>query len=145
MIDRIIAAPPRTVLNLNVPGCERDELRGVRWARLAAFGAVRAAISEANDGTLQFELRATGTTPPPDSDQGLCDAGYAAVTTITGIAEAWPPEGPPTSPDAPGLPDFSEVVVPGAPFEAVHAIPDASQPTWLHRPLAAPPTVDIDR
>jgi 5'-nucleotidase len=136
MIGRLLEAPPRTVLNLNVPGCSREELLGVRWARLAAFGAVRAAIAETSEGRMQFELRATGALPPPDSDQGLCNAGYAAVTTITGIAEAWPPN------DA--VPDFDERVVPGAPFEAVHAIPDASRPNWLHRPLGAPAVVDIE-
>ncbi len=160
MIERLRDAPPRTVLNLNVPGCERDELRGVRWARLAAFGAVRAAIADAGDGVLQFELRATGATPPPDSDQGLCDAGYAAVTAITGIAEAWSPEGAvgATAPvthdathdagddDAGGDAfEIGEHAVPGAPFEAVTAIPDASQPRSLHRPLAAPTTVDVER
>jgi 5'-nucleotidase len=129
MLDRLLEAPPRTVLNVNVPGVARADLLGVRWARLAAFGAVRAAIADAGDGTLQFELRATGASPPPDSDQGLCDAGYAAVTTIVGIAEAWPPDG--------DMPEIGEHVVPGASVEVVHAIPDASRPSWLHRPLAA--------
>jgi 5'-nucleotidase len=146
LLGQLAEAPPRTVLNLNVPGVEPHELRGLRWARLAAFGAVRAAIADAGDGKLQFELRATGASPPPDSDQGLCDAGFATVTTITGIAEAWPPDGAAEDPelDVDGLIDVGEVVVPGAPFEAVHMIPDASQPHYLHRPLAAPSIVDIE-
>ena len=51
---------PRSVLNLNVPALAREQVKGLRWARLAAFGAVRAAIATAeSDGRLQIELRAT--------------------------------------------------------------------------------------
>ncbi|HEY1737453.1 MAG TPA: 5'/3'-nucleotidase SurE [Acidimicrobiia bacterium] len=128
VLDRFADAPARTVINLNVPG--RAPVLGVRWARLAAFGAARAAIAETPDGRLQFELQTTGATPAPDSDQGVVEAGYASITTIVGIAEAWPP----------GLDDATTMearVVPGAPFAPVHTLPDASLPRWLHRPLAA--------
>jgi hypothetical protein len=99
----------------------------VRWARLAAFGAVRAAIAESSDGLLQFELRATGEHPPPDSDQGLVLQGYAALTTIVGVAEAWPPPSVEAT--------VESHVVPGAPVEKVQAVPDASAPHSLRRPL----------
>ncbi len=79
---------------------------------------------------MQFELQATGATPAPDSDQGVVEAGYASITTIVGIAEAWPTE-------LDGATTVEARVVPGAPFEAVHPLPDASRPRWLHRPLAA--------
>ena len=91
MFPRLLEAPPRTVLNLNVPARPYAEIGGVRWARLAAFGAVRAAVADTPDG-VQFELRAVDVTPAPDSDTGLVAAGFAALTTIVGIAEAWPPE-----------------------------------------------------
>ncbi len=120
-------APARSVLNLNVPACDYDEVRGVRWARLAAFGSVRAAIAEGEHG-LQFELRATGVSPPPDSDQGLVEQGYASLTTIVGVAEAWPPEFAATE-------GVTSSVVPGVDVEPVHAVPDASAPRSLHRPL----------
>jgi 5'-nucleotidase len=132
VIERLHDAPPRTVLNLNVPAQSGPALPEIRWARLAAFGAVRAAIAEAGEGRLQFELRATGATPPPDSDQALVEAGFAALTTLVGVAEAWPPEGTES-------PVVAERVVPGAPFEPVHRIPDASLPRFLHRPQGAPP------
>ncbi len=130
VFPRLLEAPPRTVLNLNVPARPYAEVGGVRWARLAAFGAVRAAVADTPDG-VQFELRAVDVAPAPDSDTGLVAAGFAALTTIVGIAEAWPPE----LHDAPAM---LEGVVPGAPLEPVHAIPDGSLPRWLHRPL--PPT-----
>ncbi len=73
-------------------------------------------------------------TPAPDSDTGLVAAGFAALTTIVGIAEAWPPE-------LHDRPDVVEGVVPGASLEPVQAIPDGSLPRWLHRPL---PPIEAD-
>jgi len=130
VLPMLLDAPPRSVLNLNVPARDYDDVLGVRWARLAAFGSVRAAVAESQNGGLQFELRATGVTAPPDSDQGLIDAGFASLTTIVGVAEAWPVE-------LAAADDVSSSVVPGAHVEAVHAVPDASAPRSLHRPLHA--------
>ena len=128
VVPMLLDAPPRSVLNLNVPARDRADVAAIRWARLAAFGAVRAAVAESPDGRLQFELRATGVAPPPDSDQGLVNAGFASLTTLVGVAEAWPPQ---TVAD-----DVVQAnVVPGAAVESVHAVPDASAPRSLHRPL----------
>jgi 5'/3'-nucleotidase len=127
VVPMLLDAPARSVLNLNVPARAYDDVLGIRWARLAAFGAVRAAVAESPDGRLQFELRATGDDPPPDSDQGLVNQGYAALTTLVGVAEAWPDEGESSNVEA--------AVVPGALVEPVHAVPDASAPRSLHRPL----------
>ena len=132
VLPMLLDAPPRSVLNLNVPALAYEDLAEVRWARLAAFGSVRAAIADSGGGGLQFELRATGVAAPPDSDQGLVDAGFASLTTIVGVAEAWPSELTGT-----GAAAVSSEVVPGAAVEPVHAVPDASSPRSLHRPLHA--------
>lgn len=96
-VEWLATAPERTVLNVNVPDLAIDELAGVRWAALAPFGTVRAAIAEADIpdgatggtvGRLQMELRETGETLPPDSDTALVLAGYAAVTELVGIRAA---------------------------------------------------------
>ena len=124
VLDLVVDAPARSVLNLNVPALARADVRGVRWARLAAFGAVRAAIREARaDGTLQIELRATDEVLPPDTDTALCEAGYATLTAIVGIAESWPA----AQADA----AVSRLPVPGGPLEAVHTIPDATDSRTL--------------
>jgi len=124
VLDLLIDAPARSVLNLNVPALSRSDVRGVRWARLAAFGAVRAAIGEIeSDGTLQIELRATNEVLPPDTDTALCEAGYATLTTLVGIAESWPTEQPEQ--------DVAQRPVPGAPLEPLHAIPDAADSRTL--------------
>jgi 5'-nucleotidase len=126
----LLEAPARSALNLNVPARDYEEILGVRWARLAAFGSVRAAVAEATDVRIQLELRATGAEPPPDSDQGLVEQGYASLTTLIGVAEAWPEE-------SRGDETLHPHVVPGATVEPVHAVPDASAPRSLHRPLHA--------
>jgi 5'-nucleotidase len=124
VLDLLADAPPRSVLNLNVPALAREDVKGIRWARLAAFGAVRAAIGEIeSDGTLQIELRATNEQLPPDTDTALCEAGYATLTTIVGIAESWPAEQ--------AAHDVAQRPVPGAPLEALHVIPDAADSTTL--------------
>ena len=121
VLDTLIDAPARSVLNLNVPSLPRDEVKGLRWARLAAFGAVRAAIEPAaGTGTVQVELRAVDEVLPPDTDTALCEAGYATLTAIVGIAEAWPAEE--GVDDAVG--NVAQAFVPGAPFDPVHAVPD---------------------
>jgi 5'-nucleotidase len=131
VLPMLLDAPPRSVLNLNVPALDYDDVLGVRWARLAAFGSVRAAIAGATDGKMQFELRATGVAAPPDSDQGLVDAGFASLTTLVGVAEAWPSG---SNEEAAVL----SSVLPGAAVEPVHAVPDASAPRSLYRPLHSP-------
>lgn len=77
------------VLNLNVPNCPPEELRGVRWGRLAPFGTVQTAIAEApgqpGAGRLQMELRETTVGLPPDCDTALVAQQYASVTAIDGI------------------------------------------------------------
>jgi 5'-nucleotidase len=129
VLDLLVAAPPRSVLNLNVPALPRAEIKGLRWARLAAFGAVRAAISEVGtDGKLQIELRATDERLPPDTDTALCEAGYATLTTIVGIAESWPSEAEQLEQS---VPNVGQRPVPGAPFDPLHEVPDAADSRTL--------------
>lgn len=134
VLPMVMSGPSRSVLNLNVPGCPRDQVNGIRWARLATFGAVRAAISTRTEEHLQFELGPSGYIPEPDTDQGSVESGWAALTTLVGIVEAWPPA-------SGALPDhqtYDSEIRPGAPLEAVHEIPDASGSHWLRRPDTAP-------
>ncbi|MCU0269426.1 MAG: 5'/3'-nucleotidase SurE [Acidimicrobiales bacterium] len=131
LLDLVVTAPPRSVLNLNVPALPLEEVRGVRWARLAPFGEVRAAIATADPETgLQFEFRANEFPFASDTDEGLVRDGYAAVTALVGVAEAWPAEE--------GLeaeaPDVVERLVPGAPLHDAHRLP-AEEAHLLRRPV----------
>jgi 5'/3'-nucleotidase SurE len=43
LIGPLCAAPPRTVLNLNVPALPLAEIRGLRWARVSGAGLIKSA------------------------------------------------------------------------------------------------------
>ncbi len=83
----LATAPPTTVLNVNVPDRAPDDLAGARQATLAPFGTVRSSVVEAAEGggRLQMELRPNTEQLPPDCDTALVQAGYVAVSAITGI------------------------------------------------------------
>jgi 5'-nucleotidase len=84
-LEWLVEQPPKTVLNVNVPNLPIDDLRGVRWARLAPFGTARAHLVESPSGALQLELRPHGEVLPADSDTALVREGFVAVTSIVGI------------------------------------------------------------
>jgi 5'-nucleotidase len=84
-LDWLEGAPPTTVLNLNVPNTHLDQIRGVRWASLAPFGTVRAAVAESEGGRLQMELRAHDEALPAGSDTALVQDGFAALSSLVGI------------------------------------------------------------
>lgn len=133
-LELLAEAPPRSALNLNVPARPREEILGVRWAHLAPFGAVRSAVRTTETGRLQFELVPTDFSPAADTDEALLRAGYATLTTLVGVVEAWPADE--------GLgeatPAYVDRIVPGADLEPVHRVPDGSD----HRTLRRPTTVD---
>jgi 5'-nucleotidase len=89
-LEWLTEQPAKTVLNLNVPNLPIDELRGVRWARLAPFGTARAHLVESPTGALQMELRPHGEVLPADSDTALVREGFAAITSIVGIRATEP-------------------------------------------------------
>ncbi len=89
-IGWLAEAPDRTVLNLNVPNTDPAAVKGIRWATLAPFGSVRAAIADSEDGRLQMEFREVEEELPTDSDTALVFAGYAAVSSLVGIRVAAP-------------------------------------------------------
>jgi 5'-nucleotidase len=87
LVDWVLAAPPCTVLNVNVPNLPLDGLAGIRAGDLAPFGTVRTAVTEAPRDTsrLQLELRPTTDAMPPGSDTGLVAQGYVSLTALRGV------------------------------------------------------------
>jgi 5'-nucleotidase len=130
VLGLVIAAPRRAALNLNVPGLAREDVKGVRWARMAPFGAVRAKVGATHEDRLEFLLEPTGYEPGPDTDQGCVDRGYAALTTLVGVAEAWPD--PVDAADEPEA--YEGRLVPGADLHPLHVVPDVD----VHRLVARP-------
>ena len=91
-VDWALTAPAKTVVNVNVPLGALDAVRGSRWAALAPFGTVRAALRASDGGGLELSLVETGVELPPDSDTALVNAGYVAITCLAGIrADEWQP------------------------------------------------------
>ncbi len=81
------AVPPRTVINLNVPGRPLDQVRGLRAARLAPIGQVQVASTSISLDDLQTVFEASRGDAPPDSDTALLAAGFATHTALRGVAE----------------------------------------------------------
>jgi 5'-nucleotidase len=79
LFDEIAAAPPGTVLNLNVPG--RVPVAGLRPATLAPFGQVQLALSEIGGDHVRPAVE-RATARAPGSDVGLLAEGYATLTAL---------------------------------------------------------------
>jgi broad specificity polyphosphatase/5'/3'-nucleotidase SurE len=73
LIPLLVAAPARTVLNLNVPHLPLSEIRGVRWARVSGAGLIKSARGGA----------ATWETPNPEEMEGPA-AAEAARSVMAG-------------------------------------------------------------
>jgi 5'-nucleotidase len=110
VLPTLCSAPPRTILNLNVPSVPLDDLRGLRRARISTAGIVKAATGSAAttnpetfDGPDEGEVRLVlGTAIPtlghqeettdPEDDAALIAAGYASLTPIVGVREDADPD-----------------------------------------------------
>jgi 5'/3'-nucleotidase len=76
------------VLSLNVPNLPPEEVRGLRQARLASFGAVQTSIAEAGEGMVRAEVDEPDAGVEADTDATLIAAGWACVTPLTPPREA---------------------------------------------------------
>jgi 5'-nucleotidase len=119
VLPALAAAPPRTLLNLNVPSVAPSELRGVRRGRISTAGLIKAATGTpgevAVDGsapgsrarpvagsTGEGEVHLTlGAAVPslgdvgdedPEDDGALVAAGFASLTPIVGVREDSSPD-----------------------------------------------------
>jgi 5'-nucleotidase len=81
----LAGAPPRTVLNVNVPDRAVAELAGVRVAGLASFGQVQATVDDIGEGRLSISMSPDGSAPEPGTDTALLAAGFVTVTSLVGV------------------------------------------------------------
>ena len=89
LLKALANGPERCALNLNVPALPYAQTKGLRWGGLAEFGSVRSQIVDQAEGQLFFDLVETEYDPPADSDLGLVNAGFAAVTALHNTSEVW--------------------------------------------------------
>jgi len=126
LIPLLAAAPPRTVLNLNVPHLAPADIRGVRWARVSGAGLIKSAqgsgsweapnreeiegpaAAEAARSIMEGEpeekgqiVLTVGSPFPHSSDLGLADAGAEDATLVAqGYAALTALRGPRADEDA---------------------------------------------
>jgi len=84
-VDWLLGAERKTVLNINVPNLPTVDLKGVRWARLAAFGSSSMAIVGEAPGRLRVETTPRDVQLKPDTDTHQVDEGYVTVTGLVGF------------------------------------------------------------
>ena len=73
---------PSHVVNVNVPAVSPAELRGMRSARLATFGAVQAEIGDRDDEFVTVRFDEIHTENDDDSDASLVAHGWATITAL---------------------------------------------------------------
>lgn len=94
LLPWLLERDPGTVVNVNVPDVDRADLRGVRPARLARFGAVQTAVTERGRGWVRLGYTQVDAASEPGTDAAAVAEGYASVTVLRGVTEAAPGGGP---------------------------------------------------
>jgi 5'-nucleotidase len=99
VLQELVNAPSRTLLNLNVPNLPAHQLRGVRRGRISTAGVVKSAGPMAGGEPLgdegELPLRLGAATPQvgdvsdeaADEDGALIAAGFASLTPLRGPQE----------------------------------------------------------
>jgi 5'-nucleotidase len=82
LLPSLLASPPATVWNLNVPDLPTDQLRGLRQADLAPFGQVQMAIAETGEGFVRTAIEQHADRQIPGTDVALLAAAFATITEI---------------------------------------------------------------
>ena len=70
------------VLNLNVPDCALEDLRGLRRATLATFGQVQGTMYQLDKGKVKLQYEAVEGAEGPGTDAALLRAGWATATFV---------------------------------------------------------------
>lgn len=89
VLKAVVDAPSRCALNLNVPGVDHAALKGIRWGALAPFNAIRSEIREKSASHITLAMRPPPSPPAADTDLGLTQQGYAALTSVHAGSEVW--------------------------------------------------------
>ena len=98
VLEVLLHAPQRTLMNLNVPNLPRNEIKGVKRGRISTAGIVKSAKSGTGgplDDEGELKLRLGAATPElgdvsdedADEDGALIAAGYASLTPLRGPHE----------------------------------------------------------
>ena len=88
-IRTLLDAPERTVLNVNVPDVAVDQLKGIRRADLASFGAVQATVLGEDEDHVRLDINPLEVDDAePGTDVALMADGWVTVTPLQSVSEA---------------------------------------------------------
>ncbi len=87
LLPALLASTPGTVLNLNVPDAAPEDVRGLRRAPLASFGAVQTNIIDQGQDYVQIGVEEIDPFSEPDSDAALLADGWATVTVLRPVCQ----------------------------------------------------------
>jgi 5'-nucleotidase len=87
LLPQLKDLPEGTVLNLNVPDLPREQIKGVRRARLARFGQVQMAVAESGRGYVRTTIEESSAELEEGTDLALLAEGYATVTAVRAVTE----------------------------------------------------------
>jgi 5'-nucleotidase len=76
------------VLSINVPDIPLGQLKGIRPARLAAFGAVQASVAEEGEGFVKLTIAPITADYEAGTDAALLLEGWATATALAAPCEA---------------------------------------------------------
>ena len=97
VIDAVLKGPERCVVNVNVPPIMPDEIKGARWGCLAPFNASNMQLVKRTPETIEVTMSKKEYSPDFDSDLGLVQRDYIALTPLHGTSEVWSKEIQPDS------------------------------------------------
>jgi 5'-nucleotidase len=81
----LLSAPPRTVLNVNVPDVGFEQLAGLERAELASFGAVQVNVADQGEGYFELSLSEVEAEYEAGTDAAYLAAGFATVTPLLAV------------------------------------------------------------
>ncbi|GLY48773.1 5'/3'-nucleotidase SurE [Lentzea sp. NBRC 102530] len=83
VLPALLEMPAATVLSVNVPNVA--EVRGLRWAELARFGAVQSRVDDVGDGEVELVHVYSEQSLVPGTDTALLAEGYATLTALRSV------------------------------------------------------------
>ncbi|SDT72899.1 5'/3'-nucleotidase SurE [Jiangella sp. DSM 45060] len=87
VVPFLLEQRPGTILNLNVPDREPDELAGLRVAPLAEFGIVQTTMTEQTDEHIRLSVADLSEPPGTGTDAALLAEGHPVITAVRSVCE----------------------------------------------------------
>jgi 5'-nucleotidase len=87
LLPRVAEMAPGTVVNVNVPDRPVDEVRGLRWGRLASYGRVQSKVTQLGEDLIEVGNVVVEGELEEGTDAALLAQGYATATPLTPVTE----------------------------------------------------------